>query len=177
MPGSSPPIPVPSAPKIFSPPSFTASTSARNLSSRSNTTGIPLPSTSSAACSSRTPMNLSGNQLSSIGLSGQGKSTSLEARRLLEANQRIGQTEKGQIAPGELVPPNDEPPIAIKPGVQPFHHPAPRTIARLPQGFLGQLLSCRRIAVIAVPPIGAHMLGIAARLHLAQRALVVIASV
>src|SRR6266581_3811750 len=85
---------------------------------------------------SDTPWNLSGNRLSSIGLSGQGKSTSLEARRLLEADQRIGQAEKGQMAPGELVPPNDEPPIAIQPGVQPFHHPAPRTLAQLPRGRL-----------------------------------------
>src|SRR5258707_2649523 len=106
-----------------------------------------------------TRKNLSENLTFSNGLSGQGESMSLEARRLLKADQRIGQAEKGQIAPGELVPPNDEPPIAIKPGVQPFHHPAPRTLARLPLGSLGQLLSRRPMAVIAVPPIGAHMLG------------------
>ncbi len=49
---------------------------------------------------------------------------SLEARRLLKADQRIGQAEKGQIAPGELVPANDEPPIMVEPGVQPFNDPA-----------------------------------------------------
>jgi hypothetical protein len=70
-----------------------------------------------------TPMNLSENLPFSIGLSSQGKSTSLEARRLLEADQRIGQTEKGQIAPGELVPANDEPPIVLQPSVPPLNDP------------------------------------------------------
>src|SRR5260221_11029958 len=124
-----------------------------------------------------TRKNLSENLTFSNGLSGQGESMSLEARRLLKADQRIGQAEKGQIAPGELVPANDEPPIAIKPGVQPFHHPAPWTLARLPQGLMGQLLGSCRMAVIAVPPIGAYLLGIAARLHLIQGALVAIAGV
>jgi hypothetical protein len=50
--------------------------------------------------------------------------TSLEARRLLEADQRIGQAEKGLIASWELVPANDEPPMVIEPGMQPFNNPA-----------------------------------------------------
>ena len=45
---------------------------------------------------SSTPMNLSENLPFSIGLSSQGKSTSLEARRLLEADQRIGQQRKAR---------------------------------------------------------------------------------
>src|SRR5216683_7826308 len=114
-----------------------------------------------------TPWNLSGNRSSPFGLSSQGKSTSLEARRLLKADQGISQAEKGQIAPGELVPANDEPPIMVEPGVQPFHHPTPWALAQLPLGSLGQLLRGGRVAVIAVPPIGTHMLGIAARFHLA----------
>src|SRR5271167_3481213 len=61
--------------------------------------------------------NLSENLTFSMGLSGQGKSTSLEARRLLKADQRIGQAEKGQIARGELVPANDEPPIVVEPSM------------------------------------------------------------
>ncbi len=65
----------------------------------------------------------------------------------------------------------------IEPGMQPFHHPAPGTLARLPQGLVRQLLRGGRVAVIAVPPIGTHMLDVAARLHLAQCALVVIAGI
>src|SRR6266849_8253976 len=124
-----------------------------------------------------THKNLSENRSSSIGLSRQGRSTSLEASRLLKADQGIGQTEKGQIAAGELVPANDEPSIVIEPGMQPFHYPAPGTLAWLPLSSVRQLLGSRRMAVIAVPPIGAHMLAIATCLHLAQCALVVIARI
>src|SRR2546427_9933708 len=43
--------------------------------------------------------NLSENLTFSNGLSGQAESMSLEARRLLKADQRIGQPEKGEEAP------------------------------------------------------------------------------
>src|SRR5450759_4903158 len=119
--------------------------------------------------SSDTPWNLSENLSSSLGLRRQGKSTSPEARCLLKAEQDVGQAEKGQIAPGELVPTNKEPPVAVEPDMQPFHHPAPRTLARLPLGGLGELIGSGPMAVIAVPPIGAHMRDVVACLHFAQR--------
>jgi hypothetical protein len=117
-------------------------------------------------------MNLSENLPFSIGLSSQGKSTSLEARRLLEADQRIGQTEKGQIAPGELVPANDEPPIVVQPSVQPLHYPAPRTLVQtaIGRGNLVDMAEVHQFPDCLILPGLDHLLIISLNLHLACKA-------
>ncbi len=117
-------------------------------------------------------MNLSENLPFSIGLSSQRKSTSLEAHHLLEADQRIGQTEKGQIIPGELVPLNDKPPIVVQPSVQPLHYPVPLTLVQTAIGIrnLVDMAEVHQFPDCLILPGLDHLLIISLNLHLACKA-------